>query len=176
MHLGQTLTIVANKVTFDFTKKKNHNGNLVCVLFAIYHFMGLTIVSFSCQTVNYDNYTIFFFSWQTNRTSHMLWIFFPYLYLCKIFWLIIQWIFYYILNDHHHVFNTRPTYMSSVKMFFGCHNLPGNWLKPKKDDYYYYLSLAASCSEEPWKRQDGCTSTACARQQIAYFPAIPQFE
>ncbi len=39
------MAIVANyKVTFDFTKKKKkHNGNLVCVLFAISHFMGLAI-------------------------------------------------------------------------------------------------------------------------------------
>ncbi len=42
------------------------------------------------------------------------------------------------------------------------HNLPGNWLKPKKDQKKKLISGGACRREEPWKRQDGCTSTACA--------------
>ncbi len=38
-------------------------------------------------------------------------------------------------------------------------NLPGNWLKP--ENIFFFISGGA-CSEEPWKWQDGCTSTTCA--------------
>ncbi len=40
------------------------------------------------------------------------------------------------------------------------HNLPSNWLKPKKDKKKKKCNLCRR--EEPWKRQDGGTSTACA--------------